>query len=93
LVVLLQTFNFGILISERKLYAMKKLLLFALFITIKLQLFAQAITVTYPDGGEVFTANSVEFIIWTDQTAHRQRSVGARRAGDARGRARAGQRR
>jgi photosystem II stability/assembly factor-like uncharacterized protein len=47
---------------------MKKLLLIALFITIKTQLFAQAITLTYPDGGEVYTATNVEFIEWTDQT-------------------------
>jgi len=47
---------------------MKKLLLFALLITFKFQIFAQAITVTYPDGGESFTANNTEFITWTDQS-------------------------
>lgn len=45
---------------------MKKLLLLALLITFKLNIFAQAIEVTYPDGGEIFTVNNLEFITWTD---------------------------
>lgn len=47
---------------------MKKLLLFTLFITLKSQIFGQTIEVTYPDGGEFFTANNIEFITWTDQS-------------------------
>lgn len=45
---------------------MKKLFLLALLIAIKLQVLAQAIQITYPDGGEVLTANSSDFITWTD---------------------------
>jgi hypothetical protein len=41
---------------------MKKLFLLALLIAIKLQVLAQAIQITYPDGGEVLTANSSDFI-------------------------------
>jgi photosystem II stability/assembly factor-like uncharacterized protein len=46
---------------------MKKLLLFAIFITFKLHTLAQTITVTYPDGGETLIANNSDYITWTDQ--------------------------
>lgn len=45
---------------------MKKLLLITLFSIISLQIFAQSITITYPNGGETLTANNSDFITWTD---------------------------
>jgi hypothetical protein len=48
---------------------MKKLLLLTLLIAFKIQIFAQAIEVTYPNGGETLTANNGDFIFWTDPGA------------------------
>ncbi|HRG59539.1 MAG TPA: PKD domain-containing protein [Bacteroidia bacterium] len=45
---------------------MKKLLLFTFFIALKLTSYSQSIEVTYPNGGETFTANNQEFITWND---------------------------
>ena len=48
---------------------MKKLLLLTLLIAFKIQIFAQAIEITYPNGGETLTANNGDFIFWTDPGA------------------------
>lgn len=66
LVVSNETFTFEFLLPKRKLNEMRKLLLFAFLITLKLQAFSQSIEITYPNGGEIFTANNDEFILWTD---------------------------
>lgn len=47
---------------------MRKLLLIAFFTAFKLQLLAQTVAVSYPNGGEVLTANNSDFITWTDQS-------------------------
>jgi photosystem II stability/assembly factor-like uncharacterized protein len=45
---------------------MRKLLLFAFLIAIKLQALSQNIEITYPNGGEILTANNSDFILWND---------------------------
>lgn len=59
-------FIFDIVKYKENRINMKKVLFLAIFIVLKVNLLAQQIVVTYPNGGEVLVANSNNYIMWTD---------------------------